>query len=237
MAGELLPILNSAAPAKFFEEVGGTLADGWGSLIGDRVSSYRLKNAARLHEKLRKEFEKSGNIPVWERVPDRFAVSWFEAATQEDDEDIQDLFAKLLAHAATGGEDASARRNIDLVASLTPESARFLKHLYEEYWGNVEKSNTDIIHLDDFESLEHALASSRQFDRQSFEDLERLNVIDVERVSSINASKLERWLRGQTGQDGGSMFTTYPVEDAVVIHDEVNLTVTGLSLMRALFLG
>lgn len=235
MTSDLLPILGSAPSKKFFDEVGTTLADGWGALIGDRVSTYRLRNAAKLNEKLRAHLEQMDKKPVWDRVPDRFAVSWFDAATQEDDEDIQDLFAKLLANAATGGGDASVRRNIDLVAALSSTSAKFLQRVYEEYWRSSEKLKPEKFHLDDFASFERLTSIEGEFDRQSFEDLERLNIIELERVSYIDSSKLERWLKGQTGRDGGSMFTTYPVDDAVLTHDEVYLTLTGISLLRALF--
>lgn len=195
-----------------------------------------MTNAARLNKKLAEKFEKLGSTPDWERVPERYAIAWFSAATEEDDDDLQGLFADLIANAALGNADAALRRNVELVSQLSPQGAAFLKEMFEAFRGKIEETETASVWLVDYPVFESRMTPENgQFDRQSFEDLMRLQVLEVERDTSLDSAKLERWLKGQIGRDGGGLYTTYPVEDALYASDEVSLTITGMSLIRALF--
>ena len=236
MTGELLPIVKKAAPKELTSAIGNTLADAWHGIIGDRISAFRMSNAARLNKKLAERFEEQGIRPVWERVPERYAIAWFSSATEEDDDDLQDLFADLIANAALGNADAVLRRNVELVSQLSPQAAKFLQQLSAGFRGKIEEAETTGIWLAEYPTFENRLLSENgEFDRQSFEDLMRLQVLEMERDTSLDSSKLQRWLKGQIGQDGGGLYTTYPVEDALYASDEVFITLTGMSLIRALF--
>lgn len=124
------------------ESIQGALYDAWQAVIGDRIATYRLKNAAKLQVKSQKYFADLGLRPDKDRVPERFAVTWFEEATKQDEDEIQDLFARLLANAATGDEDALDRRNLEIVSKLTPNDAALFLEMGQGKWGARRRSGT-----------------------------------------------------------------------------------------------
>lgn len=73
-----------------------TLTDTWQALIGDRQAAYRLMNAMKLQPKIQAELKKSGLKLNSAKVPDRFAFAWFEEATKQDEDEIQNIFANCL---------------------------------------------------------------------------------------------------------------------------------------------
>jgi hypothetical protein len=105
------------------------LADAWQAVLGDKIAVYRLVNAAKLQHKTHAELAKLGLQLNKANVPDRYAFTWFDEATKHD-EDIQDIFAKLLAQAASGNPDALDRRHLEVVSKLTPNDAKAFDQLY-----------------------------------------------------------------------------------------------------------
>lgn len=237
MASELVPIVRAATPKEIKSAVGNSLADVWQALIGDRVSSFRLQNAAKLSSKLDKILRERGHTVDWERVPDRFAVSWFEHATNEDDSEIQDLFAQLLANAAEGCDSALKRKNVEIVASLSSSDARLLRAINGIYREKIADKKEGYVWLASWHEFTMSVTKFGEVVEDiSYETIQNLGIIEVERSSSLNQQKLERWVKGKIGQDGGGgLFTTYPVDDAIEYSDEVNVSRTGRSLLRAIF--
>ncbi len=238
MSDKLIPIVSGLVPKELSDAVGGTLADVWQVLVGDRISAYRIRNAAALSEKLNEKLADQGRVVDWSRVPERFAVAWFEHATKEDDPELQDLFATLLANAAAGCDEALERRNAELLARFSAADALLFKSIYESYAGEITKSDSGYWLLDEWSAFERETKREEQgFASIAYDNLKNYGIIDIQRESHLDERKLERWVRGQTGQDGGGgLWTTYPVEDAIVAYDQVGLTETGRSLMKALFL-
>lgn len=145
MAGpELVPIVGkevSDTTQPLRETIGLTLSDAWQAIVGDRVQAWRLGLAAEVSEKLSKRLAERGLVAKFDKIPERFAYTWFEKATQEDEPEIQELFAELMANALAGDERASDRRSLDLVSRLTPEDAKLLDYLAHQFhkkpkWGN-----------------------------------------------------------------------------------------------------
>ena len=236
MADGLVPIVQSLAPKELTSAVGATLADVWQALVGDKIAAFRLKNAASISEKLRIKLDAKGSRVDWSRVPDRFAVAWFEHATKEDDPSLQELFATLLENAVEGNKDAVERRNVDLVSRLSTSDAHLLRAIYEEYGDRVVKGADSYVWLDDSETF--VIKTQRTgfaIETLSYENIENLGIVQSQDTNSLDAAKLDRWVTGKLGRDGGSLFTDYPVADAVVSHEQVSLTRTGASLLRSLF--
>jgi hypothetical protein len=118
-------ITDIMAPAtKAFAPIGTTLSDTWFALVGDRVSAWRLRNAAALQVAIIAQVESLGLRIDRSKVPERYALTWFEEATKQDEPVIQELFARLLARAAAGDNDALDRRHLDVLTKLTPLDAR-----------------------------------------------------------------------------------------------------------------
>jgi len=129
---ELFPIIAKDASETgkpLRDAVGTSLADVWQGLWGDKLAAWRLKNAAKVNDKLGKELAERGLTLNLDKIPERFAYSWFDKASQEDEPEIQALFAKLLANAAEGNEEALNRRNIELLSRLAPQDAKLLELL------------------------------------------------------------------------------------------------------------
>ena len=117
---------------KALEPLGSTLSDTWFALVGDRVSAWRLRNAASLQAKVLSEVTALGLKIDRAKVPDRYALTWFDEATKQDEPEIQDLFARLLARAATGDHDALDRRHIEVVTKLTPMDAKVFEWFFSK---------------------------------------------------------------------------------------------------------
>ena len=103
-------------PAKqLVEPFTATLGDAWAAVIGDRVAAWRLKNAAALQIKVNEEVAKLGLKLDRPKIPERYAFAWFDEATKQDQPEIQDLFARLLAKAAAGEKGALDRRHLEII--------------------------------------------------------------------------------------------------------------------------
>ncbi len=113
---------------------GGALADLYHLAFGDRIAAMRLKNGAKIYEKLKGELQTKGLKLNAETLPERFIFKWFEEATQEDSPELQELWAKLMASAAGGNEEALNRRNIDLLSKMQPEDAKALHIMADAYF-------------------------------------------------------------------------------------------------------
>jgi hypothetical protein len=122
--------------------VGLSLTDTWQALIGDRIAAWRLTNALKMQPKIDAELKKAGVKLNAAKVPDRYAFAWFEEATKQDEDEIQELFAKLLAQAAAGNEDALDRRLLEIVTRMTPDDAKVFKAIYDNIsWKRYEKKS------------------------------------------------------------------------------------------------
>lgn len=110
----------------------GSLGDAWQALWGDRIASWRLKNAMALQLSINAEAERLGLRVDTSRVPEKYAFSWFEEATKQDEPELQILFARLLARASSGNEDAADRRLVNVLSELTPADAAIFQRVYSE---------------------------------------------------------------------------------------------------------
>jgi hypothetical protein len=72
------------------------------------------------------------------RVPERYAIAWFEEASKQDESEIQVLFARLLVRAAAGDTDAADRRHLEILSRFTPKDAE----VFEWYFAQQPSSNT-----------------------------------------------------------------------------------------------
>lgn len=104
--------------------VGNTLSDAWQIVLGDRIAAWRLTNAAKIQIKVNEEVEALGLKLNTAKIPERYAFAWFDEATKQDEEEIQILFAKLLAKASAGDENALDRRHVGVLAQFTPIDAK-----------------------------------------------------------------------------------------------------------------
>jgi hypothetical protein len=114
------------------EPAAASLSEAWAAVMGDRITAWRLKNAAALQIAINKEVGKLGLKLDRSKIPERYAFAWFEEATKQDEPEIQQLFARLLSRAAAGDEDAADRRNLDILTHFTPMDATVMRWFFNE---------------------------------------------------------------------------------------------------------
>lgn len=112
--------------------LGLTLSDTWAALIGDRVATWRLTNAAHLQAAAKVQMQALGLKLDHSKVPERYALAWFEEATKQDEPELHELFARLLARAAAGDDDALDRRHLEILTHLTPQDAEVFRWFVED---------------------------------------------------------------------------------------------------------
>lgn len=128
-------IVKASASIIGSKPVAESLSEAWAAVVGDRIANWRLINIAKQQAKVKEEFKKLGLKPNIDKIPERYAITWFEEASKQDEEDIQELFARLLARAAAGEVDALDRRNIEIVSKLTPNDAALFLEMAAGGWG------------------------------------------------------------------------------------------------------
>ena len=103
--------------------------------LHDWAKYFRYKNLLRIKDKvealhiLRKLNGQS--IPV----PPRFAIPLLEAASEEDDDSIQSLWAGLIANATDPQRHLEPKKIfIEILSSLEPFDARLLQYLASQGW-------------------------------------------------------------------------------------------------------
>ena len=192
---ELFPIVAmdaSETGKPLRDAVGTSLADVWQGLWGDRLAAWRLKNAAKLNDVLGKELAERGLALNLDKIPERFAYSWFDRASQEDEPEIQALVAKLLANAAEGNEAALERFNVDLLSRLTPRSAELFSAFAELEIAGVFQGS---IFNSDSRGIELASLVSNEF-RETFESYSKefdqllsLGILGVDEQVHLQSSR------------------------------------------------
>ena len=227
------PITDVAEPAA--KAIGNSLAEVWKGIVGDRITAWRIKKAATLDEKLHKALGEANVELSIANLPEGMAFRWFQRATEADEPEIQELFAKLLANAANGNHDALFKRNIDLVSNLTPEDARLLSFIHERY---CKFQGTRLARYDSFE-ITYDWSFEREFKEAGF-----LGTLSIDALLSFGILRLERNFKS-SGDDIGSVLSVAMsgrVQGANINlghmfeeEEKLVLTEVGKSLLQALF--
>lgn len=249
MSDQLFPIVKAAdealaqagsAAKPLSGAVGTTLADVWQGIVGDRVAAWRVNNAAGVNKKLMSHVAEKGLTLDYSRIPAGFAFTWFEEATKHEEPEIQELFAKLLAHAAMGNEEALKRRNLDIVGRFSPSEARLVQVIIDRVHYDlkqVKRSSSEVINWSINPSeLEGVYVKHKVIpDLLPVENLVNIGVLSENRTYHLNHRELSRKVKGLiervTGQSDDPHWELYFDLDEGF---EYSLTLTGKSLLRAL---
>lgn len=122
--------------AKFFGKALGTVPeDIVGLTFGDYLNELRIRNLDKIRrktEQILEEREVEGTTPISTKL----AIPLFEAASEESDEMLQDIWARLMANAMDPSRDASLRRvYIDTLKQFEPEDACVFVKMYRAKTG------------------------------------------------------------------------------------------------------
>lgn len=100
-------------------------------IIEDKLKYMRWERQVRLMNRADDFMDEIGLQMPTRAVPMKFAIPLLQAASLEDDDDLQDLWAKLLVNAANAGSGVDLKRAyIDILEHITPLEAQILDKIY-----------------------------------------------------------------------------------------------------------
>ncbi|MBV2150170.1 DUF4393 domain-containing protein [Sphingobium sp. AS12] len=213
-----------------------SLSDAWQWLLGDRIAASRLKNAAKLQVKVNAELANVGLKLVPAKIPERYAFAWFEEATKQDEPEIQTLFARLLAKAALGDEDALDRRHLEIVSRLVPMDAQIMNVIFSGEFATTHlSSESEVLEIRMPEPSLY-MALKERLGPKAWQSVEHLLALGVlEKYTLISKDSVARLLGNlQTDRSSGLVYPSYGTSDEIVTETEIVVTDTGFSLKKAL---
>jgi|SRR5215213_3167653 len=116
----------------FLDRLLGPAVDETGQLLADKVRYRRFRNQVKMVEAARELVEAAGLEP--RPIALQTLVPLVEKASLEEDPTIQQMWAHLLARAATSSpRDGLHRLCVEVLASISPREAILLNYVYQEY--------------------------------------------------------------------------------------------------------
>lgn len=110
--------------------VAGSIEQGMG-IFEDKLKYMRWERQLRLMQRADQLLQKIGLTQPTRHIPLKLAIPLLEAASLEDDDYLQDLWAKLLVNAANSGSRVTLQRAyIAVLEQLTPLEAAILQKIY-----------------------------------------------------------------------------------------------------------
>lgn len=153
---------------RFLGKVFGSAATEFEGMLGDQMRYWRFKNMHRILSRA-EEITKARDheTETLSELPFGDAIRTIEAASYEEEESVQDLWATLIANAVDPNSGVSVKKiYVDLLQSISFAEAAFL-----ELIGECEKKTefADSDELNEFNEEMNALAESkwRKFDRET----------------------------------------------------------------------
>ncbi len=122
----------------------------FGELARDCIRQYRHQNSLKAFFKTVKMLQE--NNTATNAVPLKVLFPWFEGASFEDDESMQDMWAALLANASAGDGVVVRPAFLAMLRQMAPDEAVLLKHVRRltadhEAWledGNTSRTRQEL---------------------------------------------------------------------------------------------
>ncbi|TKW79804.1 MAG: DUF4393 domain-containing protein [Bradyrhizobium icense] len=115
----------------FFARIFGGPLDQLAGIVEDQLTAYRRTRQLRLakrYDEIRKELELKGEPKI---IDLKFGLPLIAAASIEQDDDFQDLYARLLVNATNPDSKVSARRAfVSILQELGPLEVQLLDRIY-----------------------------------------------------------------------------------------------------------
>lgn len=138
-SGKAIDLASGAG--SFFDRVMGDLVEDGVGLIRDRLKFYRYERSLLLAQETQARLRKRG-IQVPRTVPPKVAIPLIEAATIEDEPDLQSLWAELLTSAMDPSKARVDLRLVNILRELTSEDAKVLAEIHGEWQGVTPQNET-----------------------------------------------------------------------------------------------
>lgn len=124
----------------FLKNLVGKPAQEIGELMSDRVKLWRLKNQIRNLERVKQICHKEG-IPV-QKVNMKVLVPYLEGVSLEEDEDLQELWANLLANYIDKEKNLITHVYPSILAQLSTQEIKLLEHFVTSFNLPVKNKKT-----------------------------------------------------------------------------------------------
>lgn len=185
----------------FFNRVfGGLIEDGVG-LVADRLKYYRKERAVLLAEKVERILTER-RVLATKAVPVSIAVPLLENATLEDDDDLHDLWARLLANSMDPRGPRVDRSFISILSEMTAHDALLLKRANDRASGFFSSDDT-VVRTEDLMDRSVFFSFRDERDEVSLFNLLRLGVIFP---SYMENTKKHIEDKKRKEADGGGLF-------------------------------
>lgn len=134
---------NSKRVGGFLKKIcGDMIIDGVG-LAHDRLRFFRWKNTVKLQERAEKILKDRG-VGNTRQIPPKLALPLLEEASMEDNDSLQDLWARLLANSMDPSRAVTLQRSyISVLSELLPLEAMILNAVVSEF-SRSGKRNSEI---------------------------------------------------------------------------------------------
>jgi hypothetical protein len=182
---------------KFIGKIVGPAAFELGGLLGDQMKAWRAANLDRLERKWRAKLaQRKISDDVIRSLPFKEAVLMIEASSMEDDEDVIDLWARLLINATDVNTSCEIKKmHVDILKSLNGLEARILSVIFVLFeYGDFssDKLTLNLIH-------KWPKMTSEQL-RIALQNIQRLGLLttDIGEHNILNFQTYEEWEKSVT---------------------------------------
>ncbi len=176
----------------FIERLAGPSIDGMGGLLGDQVKFIRFKNKVNIALKAQAMLEKKGISP--KNVPLKLIVPLLEQASLEEDEELQNIWAALLANSANPTCICEIHSSyVEILKQLSALEFRFLEKLLSEIKKRKVQNNAHPS-IEVRELLKKTSISQEQC-KVMIENLVRLNLITKEHETKTDTTDLSEKIK------------------------------------------
>lgn len=117
----------------------------FGEMLADSVKLWRFRNLLRIREKVDRIVEER-DIPedAFGALPFGDSMRTIEAASQEDENDVQELWARLIVKAAESDCPKINKLHVEILSSLSPADTALLELLYPSVVNRVFNLESEI---------------------------------------------------------------------------------------------
>ncbi|KAA0887987.1 Abi-alpha family protein [Oryzomonas rubra] len=177
--------------------VGTSLSEAFG-IFEDKLKYMRWERQVRLMQRANDFLLKEGFSQPTQAIPMKFAVPLLEAASLEDDDYLQDLWAKLIVNAAIEESDITINRTfIDILERLSPLEAKILDVVYAIPYEDMHHNGVDTRNLPN--SAQVFPENSSNIERMEPSEDVKLALANLDRLGCISVSH---------SMGGGQLFGT-----------------------------
>lgn len=156
----------------------------FGEMLADNAKLWRFKNLLKIREKVERIVQES-DVPeaAMKMLSFGDAIRTIEAASEEDEDDVQELWARLIIKAAEGQTTKVSKLHIDILRSLAPADAALLELLNPSVLDRTFNSEAEV-HEFNSEMNAKADAKWRKFSQQD-RDLSVQNLLRLRCITSL----------------------------------------------------